>query len=170
MYVSGGHKQPAVLNILKNDNRLLLLKRLKEPNKGKFTPIGGKLDPFESPYAAVIRETREETGILVTDIRYCGIMVETSPTNYNWICFTYLSEIDFLDPPECSEGELVWINYAELLKVPTPATDWHIYKYITDRKNFMFNVEYDDQLNIVSIKEEIENRQLPIHPHEYDES
>jgi 8-oxo-dGTP diphosphatase len=49
MYVSNGHKQPAVLSVLKSGNQFLLLKRAKEPNKGKYTPVGGKIEPYEDP-------------------------------------------------------------------------------------------------------------------------
>ena len=30
-----------------------------------YTPVGGKIDPYESPYDAAIRETFEETVIKV---------------------------------------------------------------------------------------------------------
>ena len=43
----------------------MLLKRFKTPNKGLYTPVGGKLEPHESPLNAAIRETFEETGINV---------------------------------------------------------------------------------------------------------
>ena len=157
MYISNGHKQPAVLSILKSENHFLLLKREKEPNKGKYTPIGGKLDPFESPIKTVIRETFEETGIQINNPEYCGVMVESSPTNYNWICFVYLAEIDYIEPPQCNEGRLDWIEISELLNIPTPATDLYIYRYVLEKQKFMFNVEYDENLNILEIKEEIEN-------------
>ena len=162
MYVSNGHKQPAVLCILKSGDRFLLLKREKEPNKGKYTPVGGKIDPYESPIHSAIRETFEETGIRITDPKCCGVMVESSPTNYNWICFVYLAEIEQIDPPACKEGKLEWIKFSELLEIPIPKTDWHIYKYLVENKNFMFNVEYDQQLNIISMIEEIENKLLNI--------
>ena len=89
-------------------------------------------------------------------------MVESSPTNYNWICFVYLAEIEHIDPPTCKEGKLEWIRFSKLFGIPAPKTDWHIYKYLVDNKNFMFNVEYDQQLNIISMREEIENKLLKI--------
>ena len=162
MYVSNGHKQPAVLCILKSGDRFLLLKRKKEPNKGKYTPVGGKIDPYESPIHSASRETLEETGIRITNPKYCGVMVESSPTNYNWICFVYLAEIEHIDPPTCKEGKLEWIRISKLFGIPAPKTDWHIYKYLVDNKYFMFNVEYDQQLNIISMREEIENKLLII--------
>jgi 8-oxo-dGTP diphosphatase len=156
-----GHKQPAVLVVLRSSDQFLLLKRKKEPNQGKYTPVGGKLDPFESPYKAAIRETYEETGIELSNLKYCGVMVESSPTDYNWICFVYLSDIDYLTPPKCNEGELLqWISITDLSEIPTPATDGFIYQYVAKSKNFMFNVEYDQNLNILEMKEEITDHKL----------
>lgn len=155
-----GLKRAATLCILKNKDSFLLLKRLKEPNKDSFTPVGGKLDPFESPLKAAIRETFEETGIKVETMKYCGILTESSPTKYNWINFVYIAEIDFIEPPFCNEGTLMWIPFDELLNVPTPKTDWFIYKYILDGKSFSLNAEYDENLNLLSMIEEIESTKI----------
>ncbi len=160
MYVTEGHKQPAVLVILKAKDQFLLLKRKKSPNEGKYTPVGGKLDPFESPLNAAIRETYEETSIQITDPSYCGVMVESSPTKYNWICFVYMSEINYQSPPDCNEGVLDWIPLAQLSEIPTPETDRFIYEYVAKSKNFMFNVEYDQDLNILEMTEEIQKLKL----------
>ncbi|MBA5793627.1 NUDIX domain-containing protein [Flavobacterium sp. xlx-214] len=155
-----GLKRTATLCVLKHNNQFLLLKRLKEPNKDQYTPVGGKLDPFESPLQAAIRETFEETGIKVTTMKYCGTLTETSPTKYNWINYVYIAEIDFIEPPFCNEGTLNWIAFDDLLKVPTPKTDWFIYKYILDNKPFAFSALYNEDLDLLSMIEEIENTEL----------
>jgi len=152
-----GFKRVATLCILRNKNKFLLLKRLKDPNKDSFTPVGGKLDPFESPLKAAIRETFEETGIKVDTMKYCGILTETSPTEYNWTGYVYIAEIDFNEPPICNEGTLMWISFDELLNIPTPKTDWYIYKYILENRPFAFSADYDNKLNLLSMTEEIEN-------------
>lgn len=123
MQVREGLKRTAVLCVLKQGHQFLLLKRLKEPNKDTYTPVGGKLDPYENPYDAAIRETREETGIVVPVMKYGGVLVESSPTAYNWVSFVYVAEIDFVPPPICNEGTLEWINFDDVLNVPTPKTD-----------------------------------------------
>ncbi|MCC7318356.1 MAG: NUDIX domain-containing protein [Bacteroidales bacterium] len=152
-----GLKRAATICILRHGDKFLLLKRFKEPNKDKFTPVGGKLDPFESPLNSAIRETFEETGISVKTMKYCGILTETSPTEYNWTEYVYIADIDFISPPDCNEGTLEWISFHDLLSVPTPKTDWHIYKYILDEKPFAFSAEYNEQLTLLSMTEEIEN-------------
>lgn len=155
-----GLKRTATLCILRHHHMFLLLKRLKNPNKDTYTPVGGKLDPFETPLNSAIRETIEETGIQVDGMKYCGILTETSPTEYNWTGYVYLADIPFSEPPPCNEGTLEWITFNDLLNLPTPKTDWYIYRYILDQKPFAFSAEYDKDLHLLSLKEEIENIQI----------
>jgi len=157
MIVPHGQKQPAVLVILKNHDRFLLIKRNKDPNKNKYTPVGGKIDLYESPLQAAVRETFEETGVTISTAKYCGLLVESSPTKYNWICFVYVAEIEYCPPSRCKEGDLEWINQSELLNIPTPETDRYIYEYYLAGRSFMFGAEYDESLNLISMKEEIED-------------
>lgn len=152
-----GLKRTATLCVLRHQDKFLLLKRLKEPNKDCFTPVGGKLDPFESPLKSAIRETYEETGIKVDAMKFCGILTETSPTEYNWTGYVYIANINYIEPPDCNEGTLMWVSFDNVLEVPTPKTDWYIYKYIIDQKPFVFSADYDEQLNLLSMVEEIEN-------------
>lgn len=155
MFVPHGHKQAAVLNILTNGDRFLLLKRSREPNKGRYTPVGGKMDAFESPAEAAIRETLEETGIKVSNPVFRGVLVDNSPTIYNWICFVYTSEIEYQEPASCPEGTLEWISSDQLEKLPTPVTDMFIYSYILRDQPFVFNAIYDESLTVQSIVEDI---------------
>jgi 8-oxo-dGTP diphosphatase len=155
MQIPEGLKRTAVLCVLRNGTRFLLLKRLKEPNKNTYTPVGGKLDPYEAPPAAAIRETWEETGIKVPSMKYGGVLVETSPTAYNWTSFVYMADIDFIPPPPCNEGQLEWIEFADVLHVPTPTTDWFIYKYLLEGVPFAFNAVYDEKLTLLYMTDEL---------------
>ncbi len=121
-----------------------------------FTPVGGKFNLHESPLDAAIRETFEETGIRVPMMKFCGLLTETSPVEYNWINYVYLTEIDFVEPPYCNEGELKWISFEDILKVPTPTTDWYIYKYILENKPFAFSAMFDENIQMLNMSEELE--------------
>ena len=155
MSIPEGIKKVAVLCVLKQQEALLLLKRLKEPNQGLYTPVGGKLDPYESPIEAAIRETREETGIEVPAMKYCGTLVESSPTRYNWISFVYVAEIERVPPPPCNEGTLEWIDFSQVHSVPTPTTDWFIYHYILENRPFAFHADFNDQLTLLRMTNEL---------------
>jgi len=155
-----GLKKVAVLCILKQEDQMLLLKRKNEPNKGCYTPVGGKLEPYENPYQTAIRETFEETGIQIPAFKYVGLLVESAPTKYNWVNFVYLAEIDFIPAPPCDEGELEWIPFSEVLNVPTPKTDWFIYQYILENKPFVFNADYDKNLNLLRMQDELTGKEV----------
>jgi 8-oxo-dGTP diphosphatase len=49
--------------VVVHDDRVLLGRRAKEPNRGKWVLPGGKIEPFESIREAAEREIREETGL-----------------------------------------------------------------------------------------------------------
>lgn len=58
----------------KDEKKILMCKRLKEPYKGKFNLVGGKLENGENEYDAAYRELNEETGITKNDIKLVHIM------------------------------------------------------------------------------------------------
>lgn len=66
------------LNIIlvynKEENKILMCKREKEPYKGKFNLVGGKVEQNEDELHAAYRELQEETGITNNDIKLTHIM------------------------------------------------------------------------------------------------
>lgn len=153
-----GLKKLAAMVILRHQDRFLLLKRNKAPNIGMYVPVGGKLEPFETPRAAAIRETAEETGLQIDSIRFCGTLIESAPTTYNWLCYIYIADIEDMPPPYCDEGTLEWIAFDDFLKVPTPPTDWYIFQYVLENRPFAFSAEYDKDLKMFKMVEEIEDK------------
>ena len=155
-----GYKINSSVVILRHHTSFLLLKRQKEPFMGYYVPVGGKLEPHESPIKAAIRETYEETGLQIPPPKFCGVLVETSPVKLNWTLFIYMADIAFLAPPPCTEGVLSWVEQQTLTNLQIPETDYYIYEYVLKEKPFMFNAEYDSAINLVKMTEEIENKIL----------
>lgn len=58
----------------KEEDRILMCKREKEPYKGKFNLVGGKVEENEDELHAAYRELQEETGITKNDIKLTHIM------------------------------------------------------------------------------------------------
>ena len=146
--------------VLRHQSNFLLLKRIKAPHIGKYVPVGGKLDPYEDPYTAALRELHEETGLQLNSLKYGGVLIESSPTKYNWQCNIYIADIDYITPPYCNEGTLEWIAFEQVPKVPTPETDWHIYQFLMQERPFALNAIYDGDLNLIRMVEEIQGEVL----------
>ena len=49
------------------------VKKENDENHDKWIGVGGKFEPGESPEDCVCREVREETGLRLTDYRYCHV-------------------------------------------------------------------------------------------------
>ena len=58
----------------KDEEKILMCKREKEPYKGKFNLVGGKVEQNEDELHAAYRELQEETGITDSDITLTHIM------------------------------------------------------------------------------------------------
>ena len=63
-----------VLVYNKEENKILMCKREKEPYKGKFNLVGGKVENGEDELHAAYRELQEETGITSSDIKLIHFM------------------------------------------------------------------------------------------------
>ena len=68
-------KKLNVIMVYNNEeNKILMCKREKEPYKGKFNLVGGKVEKNEDELHAAYRELQEETGITDKDITLTHIM------------------------------------------------------------------------------------------------
>lgn len=149
--IDPGLKRNAAICILRAQDQFLFLERLKAPNRGKLVPIGGKVDPYESPSDTAIREIFEESGRVVTEVKLQGVLVETSPIDYNWTSFVFLSEVPYFEPPYCNEGKLLWLSVADLAHISTPPTTLPIFEAIIQQQNFIFEAKYDSELRLLSL-------------------
>lgn len=58
----------------KEESKILMCKRAKEPYKGKYNLVGGKVEQGENEMNAAYRELQEETGITKKDIELTQLM------------------------------------------------------------------------------------------------
>ena len=58
----------------KEEDKILMCKRVKEPYIGKLNLVGGKVEPNEEELHAAYRELQEETGITANDITLTHMM------------------------------------------------------------------------------------------------
>ncbi|WP_169864958.1 NUDIX hydrolase [Sutcliffiella halmapala] len=65
---------PYTICFITKGDSILLLFRNKAPNKGKWNGVGGKIELNEIPYEAILREAWEETGLIIKDLSFRGIV------------------------------------------------------------------------------------------------
>ena len=58
----------------KDMKRMLMCERMKDPYKGLYNLVGGKIEPGEDGEAAAYRELFEETGISQKDVKLLHLM------------------------------------------------------------------------------------------------
>jgi 8-oxo-dGTP diphosphatase len=122
--------QIAVLVFLRNAaGEHLLLHRSKAPNKGAWSPIGGKLEmeAGESPFECAVRETREETGlpIATVDLHLFGIIAEKAyEGSSHWLLFLFTCRKPLAAlPPDISEGRFGFFSREAVDALAIPETD-----------------------------------------------
>lgn len=118
-----------LLYVFDTQDRVLLLERARDPNRGRWSPPGGKLKTTigESPYACASREAREELGLSLApgDLRIAGLISEQGyEASANWLMFLFevRPRIDRVPPP-IDEGRFAFFSRANLDKLPLPDTD-----------------------------------------------
>ena len=98
---------------LNQKGRVLMLHRVKKQqdvNSGKWIGIGGKIEAGETPDQCMIREFREETGLILTKWQYCGIVNFTSDDWQERMHLYTAEQYEGTLNGICDEGDLCWID------------------------------------------------------------
>jgi 8-oxo-dGTP diphosphatase len=162
------YKISTLVYLRNRQGELLLMERNKAPNKGLWSPVGGKLemDTGESPYEAAAREVAEEVDVQLTaaDLHLFAMIAEKNYEDQcHWLMFLFdcSRELDALPPP-ISEGRFGFFPEAEIEQLPLPETDrqslWKV--YFKSRKDFValradchsaadFTVEVDEAMRLL---------------------
>jgi len=88
------YKVATLLYCFSERDEVLLLERAQEPNRGFWSPCGGKLhmDEGESPYTCACREAYEELGVAVAipDLHLTGLVSEHGYQGQtHWLLFLF---------------------------------------------------------------------------------
>ena len=132
---------------IEKDGQYLMLHRVKKENDlnhDKWIGVGGKFEDKESPEECVLRETKEETGLTLTDYRYRGIVTFVSnewPTEYMHLFTAHGFTGELI---ECDEGTLEWIDKKKLLELTLWEGDKIFLRLLdTDEPFFSLKLQYE---------------------------
>ena len=123
------YKIATLLYCFNERDEVLLLERAKQPNRGFWSPCGGKLhtDTGESPYACACREAQEELGLSIqpSDLHLNGLVSEHGYEGQaHWLMFLFeiKTRLKTLPPPH-REGKFQFFTAHELTRLNLPQTD-----------------------------------------------
>jgi 8-oxo-dGTP diphosphatase len=123
------YKIATLLYCFNERDYVLLLERAQEPNRGLWSPCGGKLntETGESPYACACREAREEMALEIapTDLHLTGIIAEQGYGGQaHWLMFLFEVKRRLQKLPSAHrEGTFGFFSRDGLAALKLPQTD-----------------------------------------------
>ena len=132
---------------IEKDDKYLMLHRTKKENdinKGKYIGIGGKFETGESPEECIVREVKEETGLLLKSYKLRGIITYTFTNYESEYMYVFTSKEFEGNLLECNEGDLSWVDKDKVLNLNLWEGDKIFLKEL-DKDNVFFTMkcEYD---------------------------
>lgn len=116
-------KRGVTLGYLIRDGKVLLLERIREPNKGLWSPPGGKVEPCESPEECMRREYLEETGLTPGRMELAGYLTQFAAGSYDVLMFLFRILDATGEVVEGDGGPLAWAPVEDLATWPMPRAD-----------------------------------------------
>ena len=123
------YKIATLLYCFNERDEVLLLERAQEPNRGLWSPPGGKLhtDDGESPYVCACREAHEELALEIQprDLHLTGLVSEHGfQGNSHWLMFLFEVKPRLMKLPAAHrEGRFEFVPRAALANLKLPDTD-----------------------------------------------
>jgi 8-oxo-dGTP diphosphatase len=169
------YKVATLLYCFNERDDVLLLERAQEPNRGFWSPCGGKLkmDIGESPYTCAGREAEEELGIKVrtVDLHLTGLVSEHGYQGQtHWLMFLFEMKVRLKTlPPVHAEGRFQFFTREALANLKIPKTDSEqIWPWFWQHRGGFFAAHchcHPDGHNGWTLEESIINPKSEIQPH-----
>ena len=142
------------------EGKLLLLKRAadKKVDPNMYAGIGGKVEPHEDFYSALLREIKEETGIIeLKSVKLYSVTQHPfPPSDCEWVNLYFLVTIEKqVEIQKSDDGEFFWIEPSETENLPMPQDLKKYIKIISKNPNAMILGYFDHDKTGKTIEEKI---------------
>lgn len=140
--------QLATLCYVIDDDKTLMMHRVKKKNdmhEGKWNGLGGKFEHGETPEECVIREVKEESGLLIKNPKLHGFI--TFPMfdgKKDWYVFLFTAKEFEGNLIDSKEGILKWIPNDKLLELNLWEGDKIFIPWLFQDKFFSAKFIYED--------------------------
>ena len=142
------HVNSTLIYLENEAGEYLMLHRVKKKNDinhDKWIGVGGGFEHGESPEECAVRETREETGLTLTDYRYRGIVTfdwagaEETQYMHLFTASAWTGEL-----AECNEGDLEWVPKEKVYSLPIWEGDKIFFRLLEEERPFFsLKLSYD---------------------------
>mgnify|MGYP004592731029 CR=1 FL=1 len=128
---------------LEQNGCYLMLHRVSkahDPNKDKWIGVGGKFEEGESPEECALRETKEETGLTLTNYRYRGVVTFVCPPWESEQMHLFTADGFTGTLTACDEGVLEWVPKTQIYRLPLWEGD-HIFLQLLQQDQPFFSLK-----------------------------
>lgn len=145
---------------IEKEDKYLMMHRVKKENdinKDKYIGVGGHFEYGESPDECLLREVKEETGLTLIKYKPRGIVTfiygdENQPDERMVEYMHLYTATDFKgNIIECDEGNLEWIDKADVYNLPIWEGDKIFFRLLEEREDyFSLKLVYSENGELIS--------------------
>ena len=142
-------KMTTLCYIENNDCYLMLhrTKKKKDVNKDKWIGVGGHAEGNETPQECLLREVKEETGLLLTSYKFRGLITFISDEYEAEMMCLFTADGYTGELITCDEGELEWVKKSDVPQLPTLEGDAQFLKLLLEdeKRFFAMKLRYEGE-------------------------
>ena len=143
---------------IEKEGKYLMLHRVKKHhdiNAGKWIGVGGHVENGETPEECLLREVKEETGLVLTAYRLRGLVTFLSDVCEPELMCVFTADAFDGEMIECDEGELAWVEKSDVLALPTWEGDRVFLERLLSGDERFFSIKLRYEIGRASCRERV---------------